>query len=69
MSEFKHSAAFTDLIRQFHATHPKGTSLKDLSAKAFGITPGTMPSYEQALKLHEWMLRNPGKTPGPADFK
>lgn len=64
-SSFKHPADFTDLIRQFHATHPKGTSLRDLSAKVYGTKPGTMPSYDQALALHEWMLRNPGKTPAP----
>lgn len=64
-ASFRHPADFTDLIRQFHATHPKGTSLRDLSAKVYGTKPGTMPSYDQALALHEWMLRNPGKTPAP----
>ncbi len=62
---FKHPADYTDLIRQFHATHPRGTSLRDLSAKVFGTAPGAMPTYDQALALHEWMLRNPGKTPTP----
>lgn len=64
-ASFRHPADFTDLIRQFHATHPKGTSLRDLSAKVYGTKPGTMPTYDQALALHEWMLRNPGKTPAP----
>lgn len=60
-----HPAAFTDLLRQFHATHPRGTSLRDLSSKVYGTAPGAMPTYEQALALHEWLLRNPGKTPRP----
>ncbi len=64
-ASFRHPADYTDLIRQFHATHPRGTSLRDLSAKVFGTPAGTMPTYDQALALHEWMLRNPGKTPGP----
>jgi hypothetical protein len=62
---FRHPADYTDLLRQFHATHPRGTSLKDLSAKVYGTAPGTMPTYDQALALHEWLLRNPGKTPTP----
>lgn len=61
----KHSANYTDLIRQFHATHPKGTSLRELSSKVYGLPKGVMPSYDQALQLHEWMLQNPGKKPEP----
>lgn len=53
-----HPAPFTDLLRQFHATHPRGTSLRVLASQAFGSDPAAMPSYDQALKLHEWMLAN-----------
>ncbi len=68
MSGFKHSASFTDLIRQWHATHPRGTSMRADSERVFGTKPGTMPTYEQALKIHEWRLRNPGKSPTAADL-
>ena len=61
----KHPADFTDLIRQFHATHPRGTSLRTDAQNVYGIPSGTMPTYEQALAIHEWRLRNPGKAPGP----
>jgi len=68
-STFKHPADFTDLIRQFHATHPKGTSLRTDAQAVFGLPSGTMPTYEQALAIHEWRLRNPGKSPTANDIK
>ncbi len=66
---FRHPADFTDLIRQYHATHPKGTSLRTDAQNVYGLKPGTMPTYEQALAIHEWRLRNPGKSPTAADLK
>jgi len=66
---FRHPADYTDLIRQFHATHPKGTSLRSDAAAVYNLKPGTMPTYEQALAIHEWRLRNPGKSPTAADIK
>jgi hypothetical protein len=60
---FKHSAAMTDLIRQFHATWPKGTSLRDIASKVYGTPAGTMPNYDQAIAIHEHMLKNGGKAP------
>jgi hypothetical protein len=62
---FRHPADYTDLNRQYHATHPKGTSLKSDAKLVFGLDGKTMPTYEQALAIHEWRLRNPGKTPTP----
>lgn len=62
---FKHSAQFTDLIRQYHAMHPDGTSLRRDAAIVYGLPVGAMPSYSQALAIHEWRLSNPGKNPGP----
>lgn len=53
---FRHSAPYTDLIRQFHAQWPKGTSLRDMGSEVFGTKAGEMPSYEQAQALHEWMV-------------
>lgn len=67
-STFKHSAQYTDLLRQFHANVPKGTSLRDISSQVFGTPKGQMPSYEQALAIHEWMLRNGGKIPTAKDL-
>jgi hypothetical protein len=63
-----HPAPFTDLLRQFHATWPKGTSLRDISRKVGFTKPGEMPSYQQALKIHEWMLQNGGKIPTAKDL-
>ena len=69
MSAFRHPADYTDLIRQFHATHPKGTSLRSDAQAVFGTKPGEMPTYEQAVRIHEWRLRNPGKSPSANDIK
>lgn len=54
----KHSAAYTDLLRQFHAQHPKGTSLRELGHQVFGHARDSLPTYAQASSLHEWMLNN-----------
>lgn len=62
-STFKHPAQFTDLIRQYHATHPRGSSLRADAQAAFGLAPGAMPSYEQSLAIHEWRLAHPGQSP------
>jgi hypothetical protein len=67
-STFKHPANYTDLLRQFHSQWPKGTSLREIASKAYGLPAGTLPSYEQALAIHEFMLRNSGKTPSPGDL-
>ncbi len=67
-ASFKHPADYTDLNRQFHATWPKGTSLRDIASKVYGTDPTVMPSYDQALKIHEFMLKNNGKIPGPKDL-
>ena len=68
-STFKHPADYTDLNRQFHATWPKGTSLRTI-ANQVGFTKDAsiMPSYDQALKIHEWMLQNGGKIPTAKDL-
>ena len=53
----------TDLIRQWHAQHPRGTSMKDLGSKVFGTSPDVLPPYPKMLALHEWMLTR-GWKPG-----
>lgn len=63
---FKHPAAFTDLNRAWHANWKE--SLRDTAAKVYGLKPGTMPTYDQALKIHEWRLQNGGKMPTAADL-
>ena len=65
---FKHSAPYTDLNRQFHATWPKGTSLRTIASKVYGTDPNSMPSYDQALRIHEFMLKNNGKIPTAKDL-
>lgn len=69
---FKHTADYTDLLRQFHAQHPKGTSLRQLGSQVYGHAANALPSYDQALALHEWMLKNnwkPGMVlPSPGDL-
>lgn len=64
---FRHPAAFTDLNRAWHANW-KGESLRDAAAKVYSLKPGTMPTYEQALALHEWRLQNGGKMPTAGDL-
>ncbi len=60
-----HSAQYTDLLRQFHAQHPKGTSLRELGHKVFGHARDGLPTYQQALALHDWMLRTNWKKGQP----
>jgi len=66
---FKHGQKYTDLLRQFHSIHPKGTSLRKISSQVYGYAPDLMPSYEEALKIHEWMLNNKGKIPTAKDLR
>jgi hypothetical protein len=66
---FRHPADYTDLNRQFHATWPKGTSLKTIANQVgFTKTPDQMPTYSDALKIHEFMLQNGGKIPTARDL-
>lgn len=67
-STVKHSANYTDLLRQFHAQWGR-VSLRDTASRAYGTPRGTLPTYEQALKIHEYMLQNNGRPPGPGELR
>lgn len=63
----KHPANYTDLLRQFHAQWGR-QSLREIASHALGTPRGTLPTYEQALKVHEFMLQNAGRPPGPGEL-
>lgn len=63
-----HEAQYTDLKKQWHATWP-GMAMRKTVGQVYGLQPGTMPTYDQTLAVHEWMLNHNGKIPGPGDLK
>lgn len=68
---FKHPAVHTDLIRQMHAVRGElGFDAKALSKAATDVYGKSLSqlSYDQALALHEYMLKNKGLPTKPGDL-